>query len=257
MNDLQAERTKLNESIRGKGAERGGFRADLVRWKGDNEGKLKRAVTDLAAERAARATIETKMKELAESYGIPEDELALPAPAASPAPVNVNPANPGGNGHAALPEGVVMRDDLIKALEPYPFVASEIMDMQAEHVALFGAPLFNSTEIVKEAVKSQKAIRAVWEQKFDVPKKREEVAAAKKATEEARIRSDERTKVLSEFKLNASNNLREDTPHSFVVDKFRADKATTPPPEIVRGVGVDAAVSAWNEGKYRQPASGR
>ena len=64
-------------------------------------------------------------------------------------------------------------------------------------------------DIISEALKAKKTPKAYAEEKYELPKKREEAAAAAKAEQERTIREDERKKVVSELSNPATRPLQD------------------------------------------------
>lgn len=72
-------------------------------------------------------------------------------------------------------------------------------DIASEHYQLFGEPLRGFRDLRKEAIQQRKSVHQLWEEKFKVGAKREEIEAKRKADYEAKIRADERSKTISEI----------------------------------------------------------
>lgn len=77
-------------------------------------------------------------------------------------------------------------------------------DMSAEHFTLFGKPLEGFEQMFDEfstraARDPNTTLKAVWEQKHNVPAKRAEVQAARQKAAEDAIRADERAKMAAQF----------------------------------------------------------
>jgi hypothetical protein len=114
-----------------------------------------------------------KMKaqlDAARQYGIVPDDPALPAEP---------PRAPG----SPDPSGLT-REDLNRFSSAQSRTLITLNDLNADHFRLFGSPLPNTQELVDEAERQRMlgnknfTLKQAWEQKFDVPKKREEIRAA-------------------------------------------------------------------------------
>jgi hypothetical protein len=82
-------------------------------------------------------------------------------------------------------------------------MTSKAMSVQAEHQQLFGAPLTDS--IIEEAIAAGNPdIKGYWEAKYNVPAKRAQLAEEQRTREIARIREEERNKVLAEMAIDPS-----------------------------------------------------
>ncbi len=86
------------------------------------------------------------------------------------------------------------------------FTETQIIDaiatssyLMTEHQRLFGEPLPDLRAIINEAGRVKRKAEDVWNEKYGVPKKREELAAAAKAAERETIRKEEHEKVAREY----------------------------------------------------------
>jgi hypothetical protein len=73
--------------------------------------------------------------------------------------------------------------------------------LMTEHQRLFGEPLPDLRAIIEEVGRRPKGTKAVqvWEDKYGVPKRREELATAAKLKERETIAAEERTKIAKEY----------------------------------------------------------
>jgi len=117
------------------------------------------------------------------------------------------------------------------------FAAQELSN---EHLALFGAPLTNLTQHVKDATAAGKPLRAYVEEKFGFQKKREELVAAKQKEHDDAIRKEERAAATKEFQEKYGSNPDTRTP---VVSQFSKYKKT-------ESGGMDRL--AWRKADKRQ-----
>jgi hypothetical protein len=69
----------------------------------------------------------------------------------------------------------------------------------ANHLALFGTPLLDLRDIINDAGKRKMKAEQVWEEKYKVPDKRAELAAAAKKAERDAIEKEVTQKVQKEF----------------------------------------------------------
>lgn len=84
----------------------------------------------------------------------------------------------------------------------------EVMDITDEHQQLFGKRI-SPNQLMKEATAAGKSPVDYWNEKYDVPKKREEVATAAQDARDSSIREEERKKVLAEMLTPGSRPLRD------------------------------------------------
>lgn len=81
------------------------------------------------------------------------------------------------------------------------------LKIMREHQQLFGSD-FDPEEFVMEAIEKGKTPDVLWEEKYNVSAKRKEVGEAKAKESEAKIREDERNKVLAEQANPATRALK-------------------------------------------------
>ena len=179
---------------------------------------------------AVRATGEAaRMKaqlERAKEYGIVPDDNPNP----NPNPAAPNPSDPPRAPGSPDPN-LMTRDDFGRFSQQQSNVLITLNDLNAEHFKLFGSPLGNTQELVDEVQKQRTlgnksySLKQAWETKFDVAKKRGEIAAAERQKEidtaVAAARKEDREK-------NGSNpNVRSGVPSRFSTYK-PADAAGEP-----------------------------
>ena len=191
---------------------------------------------------AVRATGEAaRMKaqlDRAREYGIvPDDDAANGGNANANA--NGGNANANANANSVTPPrapgspdpNLMTRDDFGRFSQQQSNVLITLNDLNAEHFKLFGSPLGNTQELVDEVQKQRTlgnksySLKQAWETKFDVSKKRGEIAAAERQKEidtaVAAARKEDREK-------NGSNpNVRSGVPSRFSTYK-PADAAGEP-----------------------------
>jgi hypothetical protein len=132
--------------------------------------------------------------------------------------------------------------------------AVELQELAEEHRELFGKRL-KPAELLKAAAENKRTLREQWETQFEVPKKRSELEEkAIKERIEARV-AEERTKILSEHKLPVQREADQGSPILAMREdlKLAGKDLTTQKSESA----VDAAVLAYNTGKYRSPTAGK
>ena len=137
---------------------------------------------------AVRATGEAaRMKaqlERAKEYGIVPDDNPNP----NPNPAAPNPTDPPRAPGSPDPN-LMTRDDFGRFSQQQSNVLITLNDLNAEHFKLFGSPLGNTQELVDEVQKQRTlgnrsySLKQAWETKFDVAKKRGEIAAAERQKE--------------------------------------------------------------------------
>jgi hypothetical protein len=145
--------------------------------------EMRRVTQDSLNAQAAAAAAEAKLKK-AREYGIvPEDEGDAAAKAAA-ANGGAPPRAPGSPDPAA-----VNRDDFNRFSQSQSNVLITLNDLNAEHFRLFGSPLGETQALVDDVMRQRTlgnktySLKQAWETKFDVAKKRDEIAAVAKQKE--------------------------------------------------------------------------
>ncbi len=196
-------------------------RADLAQWRKGVEDKLTKAFADLNTERSTRAQFEARIKTIAEQNGLDEKDLmaGIVIPGVSP--------NGGGNPNPGAPANGTPQyltvEDLDKLLEKRltdrmgqlgllaTGVPAELYDIQAEHLMVTGKPLpvvrdaqgkptEGGVALWREAAEKGISLRALWEQKYNIPQLRHD-------KEREAIRAEERGKLEAEFRAAATENV--------------------------------------------------
>jgi hypothetical protein len=148
----------------------------------------------LQAERTARVRYEEKLKGLAREYGLDEATLIQQ--------VEVSPAQPAKPDPAPQPAPgerfEKFQSDVATAMMQMPLVQAEIIDLAAEHQQLGLKTPFRATELVSESIERKVPLRQVWEEKFSVSDRRQELATADQKAHDDLIRREERERILTE-----------------------------------------------------------
>ena len=240
MNTLKAEHQARLEEIAEKERQADQFAARNGEWYNENNAKFQKTQKELEALRVKEATLVTKMKSVAERYGVPEEELEIPVSAAPVTPAAAVPAFDATK--------FMGRDEAMEFGRNLPIVTAELNEIAEDHRDLFGKALRNQKGIIEKALKVGKSIRQVWEEENKVADRRKanEEAAINKRIEDA-VRERE-TKIRSEVNLPAPRPTEQRSP---VVDHFAKGRVAEAKDS---GRGLRAALAAYNEGKYRGAA---
>ena len=254
MNDQQTAYTAKAAEIEKKQKELDTLGASLVTWKEGEAKKAAKLSAEIDALRVELGKAAGKMKELGETYLIPEEDLYIPSIQATAA--STAAASHSGNGNGNPPPGLtkeevtqLVQDTMLKGLSGLVALPAEFMRIAEEHRALFGdSQKLDLKEVAEISRKSQftgepKSVDQVWQEKFGVPAKRAEVA---EAAVNARISKGIEEGVaakLSEMNLPSSRPM---LPGSPVLRK----EVTTIKPETGSNAALTAAMSAWNKGAY-------
>lgn len=242
MNKLKAEHQTRLQEVADKEAAAEKFAQQNGEWFSQNNGKFTKATADLETARVKEAQLVERMKRLATQYGVPAEELDIPASAA--------PVTPPAAAPAFDEKKYVSREEAIKEMSAMPLVQAEMYELGEEHRELFGKPLRNAKQLVQKAMKENKSLRQVWEDENKVGDHRK---AMEEKSVQARIDTavtERENKVRSELNLPAPRPAEQ---HSPIVDRFAKPVAQ---PKTDPGRGLRAALSAYGEGKYREGANG-
>ena len=248
MNALKSEHETRLQEVAAKEQAADRFATQNGEWFNQNNGKFTKATQDLEAARVKEAQLVERMKALATRYGVPEDELNIPASAA--------PAVPAA---AAVPsfdeKRFVNREEAERELRGSLFFQAELDDLVDEHRALFGKG-FKKAEFTKKALQvagtagNTKKLREIWEDEFKVADKRKELQDRDVEARIATAVQERETKIRSELQLPAPRPAEQ---HSPIAGKF-TKAATDPAKDPSRG--LRAALEAYGSGKYRQDGGG-
>lgn len=123
----------------------------------------------------------------------------------------------------------VTRDDLGRFEQSQADVILAVQDLNAEHFGLFGAPLGNTQDLVAQVRKHKLlgnngyTLKNAWEEKYNVPAKREEIKTAAQKKHDEEIIS---VALKAERERSSANpNLRRGQPSRF--DRYKSSEAST------------------------------
>lgn len=258
MDELKAERTRLEsdfqKKINDEEAASRAYQNDLGKWKTDKEKILNDAIAAREQAEARLTAVQTKIKEIAPTYAIPESELSsvLTPLASNPPPRRDDPPRDVDTGK------FVKQEDFNRVVLDYAKLPAIMVAIEREHLRLFGpnAEMPDFIALMEEAPKAKLPLRQMWEQKFKVAERRAEIAKtahdAEIADAEKRGAERTRTQMLAENPGLGANVRRESQVGSPVLDisrKHAKDGKPNTDPSPARG--VEAAVAAFGHGTYR------
>lgn len=248
MADIQKAKKEVEDStnaLKQREADVTKFQGELSQWKAGAETNYRKALDEHEkAERKATAAV-ARLRSLAMANGMDEAEVLKDIdvlPAKKEEPVKTSDIDT---------SKFLTREDLAKGIGESALVDAAIYDIASEYQELTGKSLRGAALLVQEAIKAGKTLQTYADEKFGLPKLREEKAAKDKADYEKSIRDDERAKVLSEGLI--PGNIapgRGDLQGSPVLRKEGI-------PEPGKGNGIEAATAAFQAGKYRINPLGR
>ncbi len=222
MNDLQQQEAATQT-----------YQQSLVEWKTKAESEYNSMRQKLAEAEAARA----RAAALAQTYGADPEEIGTYTP----------PAQPRVETPTFDPKDFISTKDAQEAMVNQLRLQNKLLTLSAQHQKLFGEPLMDD-ELVDRALRNRRSIEDEWKESFQVEQKRNEQAQAQQEALLARIREEERAKVLSELQLPQS---RPEAPTSPLYATNMIKTAPTQGETDTRS-GVQAAIDAWNERRYAQ-----
>lgn len=234
------------------------FQGELGTWKTGAEASYDKALKEReAAERRAASAV-AKLKTIAASSGVSEEDLLKDL---DMAPVNTEDKNKNKNLEGVDLSEFVRKSDVQRATQEATLLDGMVADLKDDHRELFGKSL-NATELIKEAIKAQKGVREYWEEKYKVADKRKELDEAAIQKRIADARAEERASILSTIPNAPQPRAGDATdPYSshkiFSNTKLAESIKKVEPDSEAGGGGVAAAVAAFNQGKYRPGAAGR
>lgn len=225
------------------------LRAELVKWREDAELKLKNANLTAGEERKARADIDAKLRRAAELYQFDPEALGVTSGGTG---ADGGTANGNRGADTRNPEFLTKKewDEATEQMKRnYPMLPAVLFDLSAEHQTLFGKPLESTTALVQKAIETGKPIREVWEAEHKVAERRALLQEEKIQQRIDTAVADREAKLRSELQLPAPPRADARSP---VLEQFKPP-ATTGAGNQPELSGVDRAVAAYNEHKYRPP----
>lgn len=248
MGEVQATRTALQQ----KEADVTRFQGELGTWKQGAETKFNNAVSEReAAQRKADAAL-ARLRSLALANGLDEAEVLKDLD------VTPNP-NPNPNPNGGQPNGGIdtskfltveqLNEQVRRATQESALVDASIYDIAQQHKALFGADLPSAANLVTEAIKAGKSLSAYWEEKFNVPAKRTEVAE-QKVNDRVKSAVDEAlAKERSEAALRGGPH--QGAPNQPLSPVFQPNVVKPLAADHQGGGGISAALAAHAAGRYK------
>lgn len=213
-------------------------------WREQVQGQIDDAYKQFQESNITAAKYQAIIKSVAGRYGIPEDQLLGG---------EVPPEPPKGTKVADVDTSKFLtKEDLEKQFSGLKsmdaLVQAELLDLNAEHQELFGKPLRGHRELVNEAIKSNRSIRELWQEKHGVQAKRDEIR-------ETQIRKDERDKAdaewrgkVSEQTVNGQRSFLPEMPKSAAYEKLMGDAKPPKPNGSDRSMErVNRAAAAWTD----------
>jgi len=260
MDALKTQEAKLQKDYADKLKKEDDFHSALSATHERNLNKVSEATKAREAIEARLTAVQTKMKELATEYAIPEDQLSSVM-----TPVVVSSTNdpPKKDDQARDQDGrFLSKEEFQKIGRDYVRIPAILTMLRDEHQDLFGPTgvRVDWQKLLEDAEVSKRSIRQEWEFQFKVPEKRAELATAQKAKDiadaETRGAQQARSQLLAEHpEIGTAVRTGRPETHSPVFslatsqaarDAAARDAATHTDPQR----GVKRAVLKFQEGAY-------
>ena len=247
---LEAERADAQQQFATR-------RAALEEWERDVKGEIER-LKKLESQYPEMTARIAAYEQALEDYGLIEQvKVALPQRDPNMPPTT----NPTATQQQAA-ANYLTRDEVGQFAQQLLSMQGSAFAIAGEHQRLFGQPL--TDDIISEAIAANQDVRTFWESKYNVPGKRAEVAAREREAEIAKIREEERAKIMAEFTTDPSRltgsspltNAGPMRPTVEVFDKFSSralladDAPKAPeliPSQIAQSQRVNKAAAAWDK----------
>jgi hypothetical protein len=189
--ELEQERQKIQAE-----------RTRLEIWSRDARAELDRA-RQIEQDREQLIRENAALRQVARDYNIKDEEVVVPQPKPQvPVEERIQPTHDGRLRDMATGK-FVSEEQASQALQNIIAMTSKAMAVQAEHQRLFGAPLEDS--LIEEAIAAgQTDVRQYWETKYNVSARKAQLAEDQRNQEIAKIREEERQKILGEMAVDPS-----------------------------------------------------
>jgi hypothetical protein len=239
MNQTKADLAKKMQEIQG-------YESSLADWRGKTEAQVAAVQSELAKSRAEAARI----RQVAYSYNLTDEDLGAPVTSAV-TPPGVDP--PTDHSQATQMTSTnkpfsieqVLEDSKFQELsQMFTLLPAEVADITAEHTALFGSQPNRMKEITNRALQERRPLREVWAETYEVDEKRQELEKAKIEAEIARRVEEERVKMRSEL-VSGTPLPRPGGAGSYVLS-HRSELTPSDSTVTSRQESVNAAVQHWN-----------
>ena len=222
------------------------YSTSVGNWKKEKETVLLEATRKREEAEARLTSIQGKIKEIAPTYGIPEDQLtSMMTPVVTTRKADDPPHDP-------MTGKYVSEENFNKIVKDYAKLPAIITTLEREHMRLFGvdAEMPDWMAMVEQG----KPLKLAWEEKYKVPERRaaiakdthdKEIAEAEKRGAEAA-----RSKFLADNPANGGVVRRDSDTGSPVLATIHRQNAEREGFKD-ESRGIAAAVAAFGEGKYR------
>lgn len=170
----------------------------LQQWQGqvqqdlDEYGRVVRQMPELTAKVAA-------YEQMLKDYNVPFDQLVTPTIQTTPEPRKVpamTPTTP------EPPKDTLSRDEAAAYIRDLTVLNGKAMRINAQHMKLYGEPL--EEDLVTQFLTTGQDMEEYWRVKYAVDAKKAELQTRAREAEVAKIREEERAKLLSEITSDPS-----------------------------------------------------
>jgi len=255
LNEMTAKEQKLASDVEAKQAALDAHEASLIKWKDEDVvPKVNKLAQELEDAKLALFKHQRAVTKAQEAYNITPQELGLD----DSAPVKTAEKEPAPTFDSTKYVSREEYDKILAETQRVPFITEEMQDIADDYQELFGKPLRGRTALLSEAVAAHRKdptlkLRNYIEQKFEFQKRREEVSQERQKDHDAKIRAEERSKVLSEYKMPVTRPAPDQMPQlpkpSEIIGKEQSGRNRD-------ASSLEEIVQVYNAGKYKEARPG-
>jgi hypothetical protein len=257
MDGLQSERAKLEKEVQDRIAKEDQFHASVSEWKTKKEKEAEAAIAQAREEAEDRlAAVQARIKAIAQEEGISEDKIKDLVTARTETRTRKEPAvrDPETGKWVSQDEfNNKFRREGVEMAKLIPIMNR----LEKDYRKLFGddAPDVDYNKLIDVAASKGRKLSEVFEDEYKLSARRKELDdnQRKKDLEAAELRGAEsaRSKLLSEHPELSSRQVTRERQGSPILEQGRKQAEKGAPPNRKPGEGVEAAVSAFRSGKYK------
>lgn len=196
---LAEERRQAEAKIRDEYAKLQTERQELQKWQGqvqqdlDEYSRVIRQMPELTAKVAA-------YEQIMKDYSVPMDQVVIPTASHTPEPTRKVPTMT--QTASETPKDGLTRDEAAAYIRDLTILNGKANRINAQHMKLYGEPI--EDDLVTHFLTTGQDMEEYWRVKYGVDAKRAELASRQQEQERAKIREEERQKILSEITADPS-----------------------------------------------------
>lgn len=196
---LAAERREAEAKIREEYTKLQTERQELQKWQGqvqqdlDEYGRVIRQMPELTAKVAA-------YEQIMKDYSVPMDQVVIPTTVQTQEQVRKVPTMT--QTAPETPQNGLTREEAAAYIRDLTILNGKASRINAQHMKLYGEPL--EDDLVTHFLATGQDMEEHWRVKYGVDARKAEIAAKQREAEVAKIREEERQKILSEITADPS-----------------------------------------------------